>query len=592
MKIKISDYISDFLIKNGLNTLFTITGGFAMHLNNSFGKTEGYEIYYQHHEQASGYSAVGYSKTNSKPCIVCTTAGVAATNAISPCLVAYQDSLPILFISGQSKSMDITRALNNEKMTLRHYSGQDCDIASIVKPITKYSYEITKVEEVNEILMNAIYHLINGRPGPVWISIPIDIQGSLMDEMDIPLVEKNVLSNNINLNLLEEVDKLVQKSSRPLIILGNGIKLGHCNKKFKNFIEKYKIPVVATFHGLDILETEDELFTGRIGLVGDRSGNFALQNCDLLISMGCRMAQGIIGYRSDWFAREAKIIYIDNDKNELEKENINYELKINMDLNDFYDNYDFDFKDFSEWIQKCNHWKNKWQFELPEDLNDENGINPYYTLKKYFEMAPENKITICASGSILNIIWHMANIKKEDKFIISSQGDMGFELTAAIGSAIAEKNKMIVPIFGEGSLQFNIQELQTIVHHNLPVKILLINNNAYGANLITQSIYFKNKYGSDNESNLSFPNTEKIANAYGIKYIFARKNEDLENTLNNLINYEGPLICEIFSSVQIRIPKISAIKNDDGTFNNRPFEDLEPFLSREEFEKEMIVKIV
>lgn len=590
--IKISDYIVEFLLKNKLNTLFTITGGFAMHLNNSFGKTDGYEIYYQHHEQASGYSAVGFSKTNSKPCIVCTTAGVAATNAISPCLVAYQDSLPILFISGQSKSTDITRALNNEKMTLRHYSGQDCDIISMVKPITKFAYEITKIEEVNDILIKAISNLINGRPGPVWLSVPIDIQGYLMDEIDIPIIEKNLKLNNINLDVLQNVDKLIKESNRPLIILGNGIKLGHCNKKFRYFIEKYKIPVVATFHGLDILETDHKLFTGRIGLVGDRSGNFSLQNCDLLISMGCRMAQGIIGYRSDWFAREAKIIYIDNDQNELEKENVKYELKINMDLNDFFDNYYFSTKDFSEWIGKCNHWKNKWSYELPEDLSDNNGINPYYTLKKYFELAPENKITICASGSILNIIWHMANIKKDDKFIISSQGDMGFELTAAIGSAIAEKNKMIVPIFGEGSLQFNIQELQTIVHHKLPIKILLINNNAYGANLITQSIYFKNKYGSDNESDLSFPNTEKIASAYGIKYICARNNLELEETLNNLINFEGPLICEIFSSVQIRIPKISAIKNEDGTFNNRPFEDLEPFLSREEFENEMIVKIV
>jgi len=589
---KISDYIVEFLLKNNLNTLFTITGGFSMHLNNSFGKTEGYEIYYQHHEQASGYSAVGYSKTNSKPCIVCTTAGVAATNAISPCLVAYQDSLPILFISGQSKSTDITRALNNEKMTLRHYSGQDCDIISMVKPITKFAYEITKIEEINEILIKAISNLINGRPGPVWLSVPIDIQGYLMDEIEIPIIEKNLILDNINLDVLQNVDKLIKESNRPLIILGNGIKLGHCNKKFRYFIEKYKIPVVATFHGLDILETDHKLFTGRIGLVGDRSGNFSLQNCDLLISMGCRMAQGIIGYRSDWFAREAKIVYIDNDQNELEKNNINYELKINMDLNDFFDNYHFSTKDFSEWIKKCNHWKNKWSYELPEDLNDNNGINPYYTLKKYFELAPENKITICASGSILNIIWHMANIKKDDKFIISSQGDMGFELTAAIGSAIAEKNKMIVPIFGEGSLQFNIQELQTIVHNKLPIKILLINNNAYGANLITQSIYFKNKYGSDNESNLSFPNTEKIASAYGIKYLCARNNLELEETLNNLINFEGPLICEIFSSVQIRIPKISAIKNEDGTFNNRPFEDLEPFLSREEFKNEMIVKIV
>ena len=586
MKIRVSDYIVNFLSKNNLNTVFSITGGFAMHLNNSFGTNEDFEIYYQHHEQSCGYSATGYTKTNSKPCIVCTTAGCAATNAISPCLVAHQDSLPILFISGQSKSTEITRALNNENMTLRHYAGQDCDIISIVKPITKYAHEIVKIEEVKEVLIEAIKNLRNGRPGPVWISVPIDIQGFLMDDTDIPIIQKDKLENISSLNILEDVDELIKKSKRPLIIAGNGIKLGLCNEKFKS-------PVVATFHGLDILETDNDLFIGRIGLIGDRAGNFALQNCDLLISMGCRMAQGIIGYREDWFAREAKIIYIDNDQNELEKNNIHYTLKINMDLNDFYDNYNFENKYFEEWVEKCGHWKKKWMFEVPSNVDDdENGINPYNALKKYFEVAPENKITICASGSIVNIIWHMANIKKDDKFIISSQGDMGFELTAAIGSAVAEKNKIIVPILGEGSLQLNIQELQTIVHHKFPIKILLMNNNSYGANVITQSVYFKKKCGSDNDSGLSFPSTEKIANAYGIKYISVSKNEDLEKILRDFLECDEACICEVFSSIQVRCPKISAIKNDDGTFSNRPLEDLEPFMSREEFEKEMIVKIV
>ena len=593
MKIRVSDYIVNFLSKNNLNTVFSITGGFAMHLNNSFGTNEDFEIYYQHHEQSCGYSATGYTKTNSKPCIVCTTAGCAATNAISPCLVAYQDSLPILFISGQSKSTEITRTLNNENMTLRHYAGQDCDIISIVKPITKYAHEIVKIEEVKEVLIEAIKNLRNGRPGPVWISVPIDIQGFLMDDTDIPIIQKDKLENISSLNILEDVDELIKKSKRPLIIAGNGIKLGLCNEKFKYFLEKYKIPVVATFHGLDILETDNDLFIGRIGLIGDRAGNFALQNCDLLISMGCRMAQGIIGYREDWFAREAKIIYIDNDPNELEKNNIHYTLKINMDLNDFYDNYNFENKYFEEWVEKCGHWKKKWMFEVPSNVDDdENGIHPYNALKKYFEVAPENKITICASGSIVNIIWHMANIKKDDKFIISSQGDMGFELTAAIGSAVAEKNKIIVPILGEGSLQLNIQELQTIVHHKFPIKILLMNNNSYGANVITQSVYFKKKCGSDNDSGLSFPSTEKIANAYGIKYISVSKNEDLEKIFKEFLECDEACICEVFSSIQVRCPKISAIKNDDGTFRNRPLEDLEPFMSREEFEKEMIVKIV
>jgi acetolactate synthase-1/2/3 large subunit len=591
MKIKVSDYIVDFFYKNGIDTLFTITGGFAMHLNDSFGKHGQYNIYYQHHEQACGYSGVGYSKTNSKPVIVCTTAGCAATNTISPCLVAHQDSLPVLFISGQVKATESIQSINTETMKLRHYAGADCDIISMVKPITKYASEILNLNELNSTLIEAFKNLINGRPGPVWLSIPVDIQGLLIDEMDIPIIQKDIVGAVVSSNDLQLINNEIIKSERPLIIAGNGIKLGNCNQKFRDFLKKYNIPVVVTFHGTDLIETDDPLYAGKIGLIGDRHGNFTMQNCDLVISFGCRMAQGIIGYRSDWFAREAKIIYIDNDPNELEKTNINYHLKINMDMNLFFDNYNFATKDYSSWIQKCLHWKNKWIFETP-NLSDENGINPYFALKEFYTSAPENKITIVSSGSIITNAWHMARIKNGDKFIISSQGDMGFELTAAIGSQIAEPEKMVVPILGEGSFQLNIQELQTIIQYKLPIKILLFNNGAYGAIQITQTNFFKNKFGVDYSSGLSFPSTEKIAGAYGLKYIAARKNDDFKSCLDEFMNCKEAVIFEVFCCIQTRYPRLNAIKNDDGTFTNRPFEDMDPFLSRDEFASEMIVKIV
>jgi acetolactate synthase-1/2/3 large subunit len=592
MKVKVSDYIVEFFNKNNMNTLFTITGGFAMHLNDSFGKHENYNIYYQHHEQACGYSAVGYSKTNAKPCIVCTTAGCAATNAISPCLLAHQDSLPVLFISGQVKSNESIRKINTDTMKLRHYAGADCDIISMVTPITKYAKEILNLSELNEVLIETVKNLINGRPGPVWLSIPVDIQGMLIEETEIPLIKKDIENSSVNQTELNNFYQLLEKAERPLIIAGNGIKLGNCNKKFNAFLDKYNIPVVVTFHGTDLIESDNRLYCGKIGLVGDRAGNFTLQNCDLLISLGCRMAQGIVGYREDWFAREAKIIYIDNDQNELEKTNTHYDLKINMDLNLFFDNYNYKIKNCEAWLEKCLHWKNKWLFETP-NLNDENGvINPYYALKSFFSLAPENKITIASSGSIITVVWHMVNIKAGDKFIISSQGDMGFELTSAIGAQIAEPQKMIIPILGEGSFQLNIQELQTIVQYKLPIKILLFNNGAYGAIQITQTNFFKNKFGVDYSSGLSFPNTEKVAHAYGIKYISAKKNDDIETSLQEFIDCKDAVIMEVFCCVQGRYPRLNAIKNDDGTFTNRPYEDMDPFMDREEFKNEMIAKIV
>jgi acetolactate synthase-1/2/3 large subunit len=591
MKIKVSDYIVDFFYKNGIDTLFTITGGFAMHLNDSFGKHGKYNIYYQHHEQACGYSGVGYSKTNSKPVIVCTTAGCAATNTISPCLVAHQDSLPVLFISGQVKATESIQSINTETMKLRHYAGADCDIISMVKPITKYASEILNLNELNSTLIEAFKNLINGRPGPVWLSIPVDIQGLLIDDMDIPIIQKDIVGAAVSSNDLQVIHDELMNAKRPLIIAGNGIKLGNCNQKFREFLKKYNIPVVVTFHGTDLIETDDPLYAGKIGLIGDRHGNFTMQNCDLLISFGCRMAQGIIGYRADWFARDAKVIYIDNDPNELEKVNLNYHLKINMDMNLFFDNYNFVTKDYSSWIQKCMHWKNKWLFETP-NLSDENGINPYYALKEFYTAAPENKITIVSSGSIITNAWHMARIKTGDKFIISSQGDMGFELTASIGAQIAEPEKMVVPILGEGSFQLNIQELQTIIQYKLPIKILLFNNGAYGAIQITQTNFFKNKFGVDYSSGLSFPSTEKIAGAYGLKYIAARKNDDFKSCLEEFMNCKEAIILEVFCCIQGRHPRLNAIKNYDGTFTNRPFEDMDPFLSRDEFASEMIVKIV
>ena len=590
MKVKVSDYIINFLEKNNINTVFSITGGFAMHLNDSFGKNKNFNIYYQHHEQACGYAAVGYSKTNNKICIVCTTAGVAATNAISTCLVAHQDSVPIFFISGQVKSTESIRKINNEKMTLRHYAGADSDIISMVKPITKYSYEILNVNEINEVLILAMKNLINGRPGPVWLSIPVDIQGMLIDDIDIPIISKEIINDLTNIDILDNVKNLLIESERPIVIAGNGIKLGGCNDKFLKFLNDNKIPVVVSFHGTDLIETSNELFIGKIGLVGDRSGNFAMQNSDLIISLGCRMAQGIIGYRSDWFAREAKIIYIDNDQNELEKNNLKYELKINMDLNIFFDNFNFNLKSYDNWINKCNYWKNKWLYETPPKNNSI--INPYNALKILFDRAPENKVIISSSGSIITNVWHMINIKKGDKFIISSQGDMGFELPASIGSIIAEKEKIVIPIMGEGSFQLNIQELQTIIQYKLPIKILIFNNASYGAIEITQSNFFNAKFGVDLSSGLSFPDTQKIANAYGIKYISAVKEEELENSINEFLNYKDTIILEIFCCIQGRYPRMSAIKNDDGTFTNRPFEDMEPFMDREEFKNEMIVKII
>lgn len=585
--MKVSDYIVSFFESKDIDTLFTITGGFAMHLNDSFGNSKLFKIYYQHHEQACGYASVGYTKTSNRPSIVCTTAGVAATNAISPCLVAYQDSVPVLFISGQVKSNETIRNLNTGDIKLRHYAGADCDIISSVSPITKFSHEITYISEIPVILDKAYQSMVTGRPGPVWLSIPVDIQG--MDiSLPFPTASVSVTPMcNVDLDPLYD---LLRESKRPLLLVGNGVKLAGCREIFKEFIQKYKIPFVVTILSSDLIETDHPLNCGKVGLIGDRCGNFTIQNCDLLISLGCRMAQGIIGYRSDWFAREAKVVYVDNDTSELAKDNLKYSLKINTDLRHFFNTFECNFPSYADWLNVTTHWKNKWLFEMPpiEDVK----ISPYYALKELYSRAPANKITIASSGSIVTNVWHMLRVKSGDRFVLSSQGDMGFEVPAAIGAQIAEPLKSVITILGEGSLQLNIQELQTILHYNLPIKILVFNNASYGAISITQTNFFKSKFGVDTSSGLSFPDTEKISNAYGIKYLASREYQDLSTQIQTFIDSTGPVLLEVFCCIQTRYPRLNAIKNDDGTFTNRPYEDMFPFMDRDEFKQEMMVNIV
>ena len=587
MKIRVSDYIVKVLESIGMDTAFSLAGGFAMHLNDSFGKSSVFTTYYQHHEQACGYAALGYTKTKNVPSVVCTTSGVAATNTISPCLDAYQDSVSVLFLSGQVKTFDTIRAINTKSGgSLRNYAFSDSDLISMVSSITKYSHEIVSIDEVKEVICSAVIALTTGRFGPVWISIPLDIQGAFIDDT----ILSSLVSSITPVIELSGVYERLARSKRPLILAGNGIHLAGCRDKFKRFVDTYRIPVVTSYLGADLLESASPYFVGKVGLYADRSGNFTVQNSDLLIVLGCRLSQAVVGYNPKTFAREAEIIYVDIDSDELAKETIPYHLKLHSDLKTFFDSFSCSTPDYSEWRSRCIHWKSKWLFEIPPTVLDTPIINPYYAVKLLLDKLPENKIITTGSGTIAIIVNQLANIKRNDRLIWSGHGDMGTDLPMSIGSHIADPSKYLVLFTSEGTLQFNLQELQTIVHHKLPLKIVVFNNASYGAIEITQKTFFKQKFGVDNTSGLSFPDTGKIACAYGIHYLRADTNSDLEDRFTEFINYTETVILEVFCCLQVRYPKISAVKNEDGSFTSLPYEDMEPFLSAEEFNAEMIVK--
>jgi acetolactate synthase I/II/III large subunit len=593
MKLRVSDFIVKSLESVGIDTTFTLTGGFAMHLNDSFGRSPVFSNYYHHHEQACGFAALGYSKAKNKPCVVSTTAGVGATNAISPCLDAFQDNVSILFLTGQVKTFETIRDINSKTgYKLRNYAFSDCDIISMVSSITKFSHEIMSVDEVPTVMANAISALFSGRNGPVWLSVPLDVQGSLIDVSKLPIfsIPKNI-SILENQTIFSDLSALISSSKRPIVLAGNGIKLAGCKENFLNFIESNRIPVVTSHLGVDLIESASPFFVGRVGLYADRSGNFAIQNADLVISLGCRLSQAVVGYNPHTFAREAKIVAVDIDSSELEKKTVPLALKICCDLNCFFDTFKTQPPDYSSWVEKCGHWKAKWLFEVPPNALETSVINPYHAVKVLFDKLPAGKIVTAAAGTIAIIVTQMINIKKDDIYVLpANQYDMGPDLPMSIGSHVARPEMPLFIFTGEGTFQFNIQELQTIVHHKFPLKIIVFNNSTYGAIEISQQTFFKAKFGVDKGSGISFPDTEKIAGAYGISYVCVSANENLPSAISDMILAPGPVIFEIFCCLQSRFPKLSAKKNEDGTFTSLPYEDMEPFLPRDEFRQEMLVK--
>ena len=590
--MKVSDFISTFLKEHGIDTVYSVTGGYAMHLNDSFGQSM--KCYYSHGENPCGYMALGHVKSSLKPAVVCVTAGCGATNAVTPCLIAYQDSAPVFFISGQVNRDENIRYLRCEKNTvLRTYSGSECDIVEVVKPITKYAVELWDPLQARAVLEECYHHLTSGRPGPVWLSVPLNVQGSHIDVASLvsynaPCIDR--LPGAVSLEL-EELSKLWAISARPLALVGNGILLAHAVSALSIFLDTHKIPTVASFLGTDVISDMHPCSVGRVGVVGDRAGNFALQNCDLLLCLGCRLPKSIVGYRSDWFAREARVVMVDIDATELNKPSCANVLKINCHLVDFFAFAALPVIDRTEWTARCGRWRKMWFREMPPV--EENVLNPYSFLQAFYSLKPAGAASVASSGSLFCVVWHMIVVKPGDRFIASTHGDMGFELPAAIGAAIHLKQTVYCMV-GDGSFQLNAQELQTICTLRVPVKIMYFNNGGYGAIKITQTTFFgeKNEFGVDRTSGIGFPDIQRLCAAYDLQYFCFDGSDAIESKLASVFDCAGPCLVEIVCCMQARHPKLSNKLMPSGTFKNLPLEDMAPFLEREEFLREMCVKPV
>ena len=567
--MKVSDYITNFLIERGIQKCFSVTGGYSMHMNDSFG--EKFEVIYTHGEQPAGYAALGWSAYEHNPSVCCVTSGCGATNAITPCLIAYQDSVPVFFISGQVHRDDNIRTHGGK---MRGYFGSDCDIIECVKSITKYAVELTDPKDTHRVLQECYDNLTSGRLGPVWLSIPVDVQS-----MQVPnLISTHTpSSDNMCDTFPNEFLEIWSQSKRPIVLAGNGIHLSKTREKFKEFVKHHTVPYVVSYFGSDLGDD----YIGKVGILGNRSGNFAIQNADLIVCLGCRLSKSITGYKRELFAREAKIVYVDIDTTEFLSEK-KIDVKVHMDLKTFFElklpRIDID----PLWLERTLKWKREWSCELPEKTGPL--VCPYRHLNTFFNEKNGNSIVTASSGSIYCVTWHMYKYKQGDRFITSSHGDMGYEMPVAMGASTHKKRAY--SILGDGSFQFNVQELQTLKHHNLPITVMVFNNSGYGAIKITQNTVFKREFGTSAKSDITFCNIEKVAKAYDIPYYKVENDEDVSYIKHN----DGPIIVEIVCNEQTRTPRVSNKPMPDGTFKNMPYEEMTPFLNDETLEENMFIK--
>ena len=589
MKQRVADIVASFLVDQGIKDVFTLTGGGAMFLNDGIASNDNINAICNHHEQACAMGAVAYAKYKNGLATAMLTTGCGATNAITGLLDAWQDNTPVIFISGQIKRKETSR---NSKTNLRQFGVQEADIISIVESLTKYSVMVNEPDEILYHLERAAHLAMTGRPGPVWIDIPLDVQGFFIKIDELKHFTPEIEATQ-EIKGMDRLVKMYEKAERPIILAGNGVRLSGSVDKLREFSSKNNIPCVVSYLAVDYFEQDSPNYVGRLGIKGDRAGNFAIQNSDLIISLGSRLSVCLTGFEYELFARNSKLIVVDIDEDEHKKDTVYIDQFIHADVGNFLSKFASKItpKISGDWQNKCVHWKNKWP--VYQGGYDADTVNMYEFTKTLSELASEDEIVVSDAGSSYYVTSQSFTFNSNKQRYITSgaQADMGFTLPAAIGTCIAA-NKSVVGITGDGSFQLNIQELQTIKHYNLPVKLIVWNNNGYLSIRATQDKFFDGRrIGTDPESGVSFPEVEKIAKAYDLPYVKINNAAELRKKLTDVISASGPVICEVMCPEnQEIVPAVSAVKNDDGSMTSKPIEDMYPFLERDEFLNEMIVK--
>lgn len=582
----VSDFIFQFLTNKGADSLFMVSGGQAMFLVDAVARNKQLKPICTHHEQTAGMAAEAYARITGKLGIALVTAGPGSINITNGLVGGWTDSAPMMIISGQSA---LSCVQYQQKTKIRQYGIQGINIKPLVESACKF---FVTVDDPSKILyyMSKAYHLAtNGRPGPVWIDVPLDVQ-----RMEVPehLLEEYVPEHpKSNTQLKKEVAtvlEMIQSAKRPIIIAGQGVRLAKALPEFYSTLEKLRIPVLTSRLGIDLIESDNELYVGRPGTYGERSANFAIQNSDLIIAVGCRLATALVGHDPKNFGKNAKKVVVDIDIEELEKPGLTIDVKILNDAKIFLQELvkqaeSTNTPDYKDWIAICNNWKKKYPV-VQESYKEEKPVNSYLFTDALSNIATKDDMILVDTGTCFHVAAQAWKIKKDQRFLTTGGiSSMGYWV-AGIGACVANNNKRTIIITGDGSLQMNIQEFATIKHNNLPIKTFIFNNNGYLLIRHTQRNFMEGRLlGEGPESGVWCPDSLKIAEAYGIKGVRIENIEEMEAKIKEVMDYDGPVICDVMTPEwQLIVPRVSSDKMPDGSLVSRPYDDMFPYLDRDE----------
>jgi acetolactate synthase-1/2/3 large subunit len=596
LKAKLSDYVIRFIADRGVKHVFMVPGGGAMHLNDSLGRCDDIEFVCNLHEQASAIAAEAYARVTNNLGVALVTTGPGGTNAITGVAGAWLDSTPCLFISGQVKRADLMGDRG-----VRQLGVQEVDIVSLVKPITKYAVTVMDPASIRYHLEKAVFLAKSGRPGPVWIDIPLDVQASTIAPECLDRFDPKEIKQPLDRKVLEEqvarAIELLNCAERPVILAGNGIRLAGAETDFLWLISMLGIPVLTTWLGIDLLPDSHELLIGRPGSMAPRGANFALQNSDWLLSIGARLDMAMIGYAPDKLARAAKKVMVDIDPAEIRKLEAAIDVPICANAKAFIQELQKQSssirqRDRSIWLARCTDWKTRYPVVLPEHRDHKESVSTYYFSEVLAEeLTGDDLIVPGSSGNGVEVFLLVFFVKAGQRvFHTRGLGAMGFGLPASIGACLASGRKRTVSVDGDGGFQLNIQELETVARLKLPIKFFVINNQGYASIRASQRNYFGRLVGADASSGLTLPDLVKVASAYGLATARIVSQTGLRQQIRDVLQMPGPVLCDVVTIPdEARAPRLLSMQRADGSMVSKPLEDLWPFLDREEFLSNMII---